>query len=868
MKFPLLWIAVAFVAGVALPGALPLLPLVWLSLSVAAILMGLLLLRRKRHGAAWACGLAAWALLGSLAAQLERAAVPANHVARLVAEGRLDTSEPLRWRGYLRSDPVHLPWGFRYEIDLDEVDVASRSLPVTGGLRVSYYARPTDRESAPPLRAGDRVEALVRARAPRNFLDPGAFDARTFLARQKIDLTATLRSAELLQKIGPPSPRLSYQLARLRGRLLARLDELFAPRRAAVLRAMLLGDRSFVDSDLVVVFQKSAAYHVLVVAGLHVAALAAFLFWLGRRLRLSLPPATLMTMLVLASYVAVVEDRPPILRATLMAAVVLCARLAFRRVAVLNSVALAALLLLLWRPSELADPSFQLSFLAAGVIGGLALPWIDRSSSPYRHGVEHISDVTRDGVHPPRVIQFRLDLRAAAGWLGARLPQRLAPRAPQWLAAASSGALRLWDIAVLSLVIQLGLLPLLALYFHRVSLSGPLANIPAVLLAGLIVPLGFLTLLASLIWVPLGAALGKLLGPFVSVLVATVEWFGSWQWASYRIPGPPAWVLAAFFATLALLATAALAARDSHRSARRRERYLAVPLAALVLVVITYPFPPKLAKGRLELTVLDVGQGDSLFAAFPDGRTMLIDGGGAAGAFRVGGYRAGVDVGEEAVSPFLWSRGLKSLDVVALTHAHHDHLDGLNAVLENFRVGQLWVGRDVDSPAYRALLARAGARGAAIVPRQRGATFDWDGVAGRVLWPPDSSSVAAASNNDSLVLRVSDGGVAFLLPGDIEQPVEEQLLADGDPLEANFLKAPHHGSRTSSSPEFLARVAPQVAVISVGEGNPFGHPYPLVVERYRGAGVRLYRTDRDGAVTALTDGRALEISRYLQPPPH
>src|SRR5208283_3937631 len=155
-------------------------------------------------------------------------------------------------------------------------------------------------------------------------------------------------------------------------------------------------------SDVVVAFQKTAAYHVLVVAGLHVGALVVFLFWLCRRLRFSPVLTSVVTLSLLLAYVGVVQDRPPILRAALIAAFYLCARPLFRRVELLNTISLAALAILLWKPSALSDSSFQLSFLAAGVIAALAIPWIERTSEPYRVGLRHLGDVTRDGAYPPK----------------------------------------------------------------------------------------------------------------------------------------------------------------------------------------------------------------------------------------------------------------------------------------------------------------------------------------------------------------------------------------------------------------------------------------------------------------------------------
>ena len=311
MKLPVLWIVAALAAGIALAGLEPATPLIQpaacLALAAATMLVSLGLLRR-RLTAAWVFALLAWVFLGAAAARLEPLAKPANHVTQLLAAGHVDTSEALRWRGRLRQDPVRVPWGLRYEVDLEEVEIAGRRVPVSGGLRVNYFRQEAPGETLPALRGGDRVEALLRARAPRNFGNPGGFDVRAHLARENIHLTGSLRSAELLRKIGEPPPTLAHRLARVRGRLLDRLDALFAgaPDSAAVLRAMLLGDRNFIDNERAEAFQKSAAYHVLVIAGLHVAALAAFVYWAGRWLRLSPVASTLLTLAVLAGYLAVV----------------------------------------------------------------------------------------------------------------------------------------------------------------------------------------------------------------------------------------------------------------------------------------------------------------------------------------------------------------------------------------------------------------------------------------------------------------------------------------------------------------------------------------------------------------------------------
>ena len=872
MKHPSLFIASSLAGGILLAD-LPILQAhfgarTWMLAALVCLAGGFWMARRSSAWLGWAAASAAWMCLGGAACTLERTAVPANLVTSLIQQGRIATNEPLRWTGRLRQDPVRLPWGLRYDIELEQVEVAGDSLPIRGGLQVQYYSEP-DSDAPPNVRAGDRVEALVKAGLPHNYANPGGFDYRKFLARQGIELTGSLRSGDLLRLQGPPagrggpSLRLSDRIARIRGRLLDTIDAMLAgsPGRAAVARAMLLGDRSFVDHERVEAYQETGVYHVLVIAGLHVAALAAFLFWIGRRLRVRLIASVLLTMAALGAFVLIVEDRPPILRAALMAAIYLLARVWFRRVSLINTVALAALALLAYRPSEISDPTFLLSFLSAGTIASLAVPWMEHSSEPYLRALEHLDDASRDpaNVAKAKPTQLRLDLRAASRWLASKAPT-LETRASQIVALPFRVAFRLWEMTVLTVSLQIGVAPMIANYFHRVSVVAPLANIPAVPLTALIVPFGLFTLGAAVIWPSLGQALGHILGAMIGALNAIVDFFARWHGASYRIPNPPAAVLAAFFVAAILLAWVVNGWR------RAPIGVVATVVLAIEIVVCVYPFAPRLVRGDFELTVLDVGQGDSLFAAFPDGHTMLIDGGGIVGFYRVGGVRTGIDIGEEVVSPYLWSRGLKRIDVVALTHPHEDHIGGLSAVLRNFRVSELWIGREEQSAALHDLLELAAARGVRVVHQAQGVSEDWGGAECDVLWPVRGSP-PIGPNDDSMVLRVQDGRLAWLLTGDIERPVENALLADGEPLQADFLKVPHHGSKTSSTAPFLEAVRPHYAAISVGANNSYGHPAPEVLDRLVATGATIFRTDRDGAITSLGDGQTIQVRTYLHPFP-
>jgi competence protein ComEC len=594
-----------------------------------------------------------------------------------------------------------------------------------------------------------------------------------------------------------------------------------------------------------------------------VGALAFFLYWLGRKLRLSRPATMVFTLTLLFAYVAVIEQRPPVLRAAMMAAIVVLGGFFYRKLDVLNSAAIAALVLLVAQPLALRDSSFQLTFLAVGCIAGLAAPWLEKNVQPYARALRGWRDVTRDAAHEPRAAQFRIDLRSAANWLSARLPVRIVVPVENALDGGIGLTLRAWELMVLTLALQIGMLPLMARDFHRITLAGPIVNLAAVPLTGVVVPLGFVTLGTAVLFPALGKILAVPLTSITLLLLHIVHWFARLPRWSYRIPGPHLWVVVSFFA-FALLLAAIL--RLAHPWQRRMAWSLSAGLAGCSLVIALLPFSPAWSAGKLEVSVLDVGQGDSLFVVFPQGKTLLIDGGGAFGGF-AGQSNHGIDPGEEAVSPYLWSRGFRKLDVVALTHAHQDHLDGLAAILENFRVGRLWIGREVRSLALAKVEQLARDRSVPIDHEAHADSFAWDNVEGKVLWPKVSSEApsTAAKNDDSLVLRLRYADRAVLLPGDAEKEAEREMLSENRPdeLRAEVLKIGHHGSKNSTTPEFLATVKPRLAIISVGENNAYGHPNAELLERLASAGVRVLRTDRDGAVHTLMDAKGLEVRCFV-----
>ncbi len=377
-------------------------------------------------------------------------------------------------------------------------------------------------------------------------------------------------------------------------------------------------------------------------------------------------------------------------------------------------------------------------------------------------------------------------------------------------------------------------------YFHRVGLSGLSANAFIVPILGVVVPIAFVAVFTGCVWI------AKIAGSLLAISRAIVAWHAAME-PHWRIPPPPLWLGIAF--GIALIACAI---------ARGRAWRIATgaALVASLALMLWHPFPPEYHRGELEMTAIDVGQGDSILVVFPDGKSMLMDGGGI--PVFGGGEEPKLDTGEDVVAPYLWERSFRSIDVIALSHAHEDHIGGLAAIVDDFHPKELWTGATPESDSWRNLRARAGKAGAKIVPMTAPRQFAFGGAQIEILAPlSDYVPSDSPKNNDSLVMRIRYGGRTFLLCGDAERPIERRMLAENEVAHADVLKVGHHGSRTSSAAEFLDAASPEFAIISAGYANTYGHPNRDVLDRLRERHAAIYRTDEDGLITVRTDGKRL-----------
>lgn len=865
------WAAVAYAGGIVLASQ-AWRPMSWWLFAASGFIASSIILGRRRPAGAGALALAALLALGALHFELSSATRPTPPDLTRFTDGRdvVVVAHVVR-TGLPRRQLSATQLVERREV----IDVQTESIEdeqgVTNavfGLRITVRSQPPEDAvegpragGAAPATAfsyGERIRFPAKLREPRNYGNPGAMDYREYLRGKGISALASV-SIEKFETLGGFSgSRWEGWRHRLRNavagtmlaagqsdeRSLIRLNE----EQAALLLAMVVGEHTLVERATRAQFQKTGVFHVLVVSGMNVGILALFVYWATRKLRGGPWTATWITIAACLLYVVITDLGTPVLRAAIMLCIFMVARLLFRDRFSLNAVGTAAWMLLLHAPEAIFEPSFQLTFLSMVALGGVVQPLLAATSHPYEEALRGLELTGYDLTLPPQLAQFRLDLRLIADKIARLLTpsRRSYPIVAWFLTRSLTAALALYDLIAVSVVMQLALALPMTIYFHRLALLGVPTNILVVPLIAVLLPAALIATLLQFVSATLASAVWAVTALCLNAITFVVENAAGARFADVRLALPEMIVM--MLAALSFAAAILIARRG------RWGAFTAVASLLVAATLVTLAPQPRLKPGVMEVTAIDVGQGDSLFVVTPDGKTLLVDGGGPAGPFRTDNF----DIGEDVVSPYLWSRGITHLDVVAVTHAHSDHLSGMVAILANFRPRELWLGTGAEADAYARLKDAAEQYGVAIKHYSTGDQIAFGQVRISVLNPPAGPGSALRRNEDSLVLQAHYQATSVLLTGDAEKRTEEKLAATAAP--ATVLKVAHHGSGTSTSPELLERTQPQFAVISLGFRNLYGHPRADVLARLRAANVRAYRTDIQGVVTFYLDGKNVAVS--------
>jgi len=853
-QFPLLPCFFGFLSGIGLayaefrdyliaPGIFP------LFLLSCGVYLALISSRQRKH--LYVGGVLLLGVIGYFQAQR---VLPENHIHLQMQEGSYAQVEGIVW-----ANPFHEKNRTVFNVHLQRVAYDGEWRNVTGTAQISLYTKtPTH------WKAGDLLRfKKIKLKQPRNFKNPGRFNYQRFLRLHGIDVTAGLSKPDAIEKIGvAPLPFWINLREKIREKIYISIETHLSNQESALLRAMVFGDKSGLSEELKEAFASTGIGHLTAVSGLHIGFVAGFSLLLFRPIAFSLlwrwfpvqarngmapKLSALLAIVPVFLYMLLAGDKSSALRAGFMVLAVLLALLADREKSAGNALLLVAFLILLKNPEVILDAGFQMSFMAVVCI----LFVLQQISQRERDAIDRMGE--------PKGLDRWLGLHMADDPDHSRMQK------------FSMQAFRLFSASTLiSLAAILGTLPIVLFHFHRISLSGFLLNPIITPFASLLIPLALAVTLISALLPALAFLLfwpiKIMLLPFLTLPLLISEK----PWSAVYVSSPgPLWTLLWYgllFAGIKILMTRhPIDTEASEKKSLLNRRGLLTAWCITALLVITGLLSPKFSwspsSDKLTLTLLDVGQGESIFIQYPNGQTMMIDGGGF--------YKNSLDVGKRIIAPFLWDNHVTKIDYMIASHSDNDHISGLESLIDLFPVGQVLA---VVDPQFRQTrrarewVAKAINNGASSMPLDIGRPIQI-GEARITPLHPDTdyrqqlrnSPDSHIANNLSIVLKLEYREFSILLTGDIESDAEDYLRTIKAPVQADFLKVPHHGSRYSSSSKFIDQVAPKAALFSSGYLNRTRHPHPETLRRYERSGVRQWRTDLDGAITLSTDGIKTEI---------
>ncbi|HZJ58229.1 MAG TPA: DNA internalization-related competence protein ComEC/Rec2, partial [Clostridia bacterium] len=630
---------------------------------------------------------------------------------------------------------------------------------------------------------GDWIEVRGKIERPQGRRNPKGFDYRSYLGRRGIYYTMGVPRGNILSIKAGRLPWPNSWLRSARDYMARVFDTYVGGGESGLIKAMLIGEKWALPYRVTEEFRNTGIAHILAISGLHIGFIILLLSWLTGILKLSPKAAFFVQGIVLGVYCILVGGSPSVLRASIMGTIILGGRVIGRKAEPLNSLFLAAFIVLLINPLDLKEIGFQLSF---GAAAGIILY--------------------------SRPIGTRLGL----------LPKAIA------------------DSLAVMLSAQMGTWPLLAYYFNAFSPIGFVANLILVPIAGMIVILGPILLVVAALFPALAIFLGRGMWAISHALIGTNAWLSGFSWSAFRVVSPSIISLFIYYAILLIIS-------QERPDFIKRPAITCAVLAFVALVPIV--MGPVFDKD-LRIVFVDVGQGDCIYIKSPDGKHILVDGGGIspeAGDF---------DVGTEIVVPFLLKNGIKRLDAVIMSHAHDDHIGGLIPVIEDLKVDAFMEYPPGEQSAqYQTLSDLVAKKGIRRIEARGGETYR----IGKemfldIIYPVTDTKVLNRlyernENNLSLVVRIRCQDIGILLTGDMEGGVESYLSKVWDES-VSLLKVAHHGSKTSSTEGWIDIIDPDIAVIQSGKNN-FGHPDPAVIQRFEDRGSQVFRNDREGAITLI-----------------
>ncbi|WP_053957586.1 DNA internalization-related competence protein ComEC/Rec2 [Inediibacterium massiliense] len=628
---------------------------------------------------------------------------------------------------------------------------------------------------------GKRVFIKGKVTKPKGRRNPNMFDYSMYLKMKKIDGVVYSHKIKILGegKIFP----IWIMSKNIKNKLIYFVQNIMPKEEGDMLLGIILGNKEGLDEKVYKTFQRVGVAHILAVSGMHVGILYLFSNKLLKRFPVYI--RIVFQSLILWAYAFITGGSSSVVRAVLMLHIFFIAPLLNRRYDSLSGISAIAFLLLIINPMYIIDMGFVLSFSAAFSIIILYKP-IDKKLV----------------------------------WIPNKVRKYL----------------------VASIAAQIGTMPIVAYHFFYISFGAFIVNIPVAILAGLIVPMGFIMIIIGFFNIFIASLLGIIISYLLKIMIFLCNLVDHMPFSSIEVVSP--------YWTFFLFYYGSIAFWISKRKFKMSKNKIIGMITGIYIVSIgIYHIIP----AKMQINFLDVGQGDCILIQTPMHKNILIDGGGS--------LKKEIDIGENVVVPCLRRNGIGKINMMFLSHAHKDHIDGLIRVFDHMKVHNMFIGANCkDSIEEKILREKCRIHKTRVYEILRNDTINIEqNLSFQILHPKDHMTTLSEANNDSLVMLMKYKGVGVLFTGDIEKETEEEIVKEYSDLHVDILKVGHHGSATSSTDVFIQHIKPRIGVIQVGK-NHFGHPNQSILDEFSKNKVKIFRNDENGAVIMVIDKNKVKVN--------